>query len=273
MTKKATSVKLDDRHVEILETRSRQFGIKKSEYIRSLIDADHRSQINSTDDDLALKTTNVRNLYFNEITLAIIKALTREFDTTKNKKKQVSTIRGFAKKYDFKPNVVKSVLSQLVKNGIFVTPRSKNGSTNYLWTYLGVTAFPEYAPIDTKDEGLVSGCSCDALSGMLGEYVDVVDHLSTILNIDKSNADSLLRFFLRNYVGYFNWLREVIFPLTGVNDSLDNSYYRNQMIDYLLMLIPNHGFEWKDWKTDKMLNLKEIFHKILDHKKLESDLA
>lgn len=272
MTKKSTTIKLDDRHIEILETRSRQFGVKKSEYLRSLIDAEHRSQINQGVDDLSIETINARNLSFNEITLAIIKALTREFDTTINKNNRLSTIRGFAKKYDFKPNVVKSILNQLVKNGIFTT-KSNNGVASYQWTYLGIVAFPEYAPIDTKDEGLVSGCSCDALSGMLGEYVDVIDHLSTILNIDKSNANSLLRFFLRNYVGYFNWLREIIFPLTGVNDSLDHSYYRNQMIDYLLMLIPNNGFEWEDWKTGKTLNLKEIFHKMLDHKKSESSLA
>lgn len=272
MSKKGTSFKLDPRHIEILDTNAKQLEISKSEYLRNLIDAVQKTSLNSKTEDLAIETKNARVHFFNETTLTVANALTREFDLIKNKKKPLRSIPRFAAKYDLNLTLVKGVLNQLVKNNILVI-ESESQKTSYRWTYMGVAALPEYAPIDTDNKSLIRGSTLGALSGMLGDYDDVVDHLSTVLNIEKEKADLLVRFFLQNYVSYFSWLREVIYPITGVNEKLDHGYYRTQMIDFLLTLISNNDYIWNDWKSEQVLDLKEIFKKILDYKKLESELT
>lgn len=273
MTKKVTSFKLDDRHFEILDTKSKELGIGKSEFLRNLLDSNHKVQLYSSGGDLAKETKNARNLNYNEITITILEALRREYDTTINPKKPLSTIRRFATKYDFKPSMVQSTLEQFVRNEIMITQKSKQGKTQYLWTYMGITAFPEYAPIAVDDNSLIAGSSENALAGMLGSYVDLVDYLVQVLNIDKHTADSTVRFFLANYQWYFNWLREMIFPITGVNPELNFSYCRTQMIDYLSILITNYGYSWDDWKTEEILDLKMILQRILEFKKRENTLV
>lgn len=265
MSKRGTSFKLEPRHLEILETKARELGIGKSEYLRNLIDYDHKPILNSENKDLTIETKNARNSSFNEMSLTVIRALTREFDPTKNPQKPLNTIRGFAKKYDLKPVEVEGVLNQLVRTGILITKKTKSSRRGYQWTYLGIVALPEYAPVDEGDRNLISGSSIGAISGMLGEYEDIVNYLCKILNLEKNKADSLVRFFLFNYVGYLEWLREIIFPITGVNDELDHKYYRDQMVDYLLILIRNSP-KWKDWKTDEILDMKDIQRRILEYR-------
>lgn len=273
MTKKGTSFKLDERHFEIIDTKSKEFGIGKSEFLRNILDSYQKVQLYSSEEDESQETHNARNLNYNEIAIAILKALQREYDDTITTKKPISSIRGFAKKYDFKPSVVKSMLNQFVRTEIMTIEKNKQGKEQFLWTYKGVIVFPEFAPISTNEHSLISGSAVDALIGILGEYDDVVNYLSQTINIDETTADSALRFFLASYKWYFNWLRELVFPITGVNTELDFSYYRTQMIDYLLILISNYGNDWEDWKTGNKLDLKEIFQKILEFKKRESNLA
>lgn len=266
MSKRGTSFKLETRHVEILETKARELGIAKSEYLRNLIDLDHKIMLNSKTRDLLTETKNARISSFNEITISVIKALTREFDTIKNTKTPLNSMRGFAKKYDFKPAIVKGILNQLIRNGILTTNKLKSGKEGYQWTFLGITALSEYAPIDDDGEHFISGSVVGALEGMLGRFDDIVNYLVEILRIEEKKANSLMRFFLGNYVGYFNWLREIIFPVTGVNNELDHNYYRDQMVDYLLILILNSEKKWKDWKTVEILDLTDIKQRILEYK-------
>ncbi len=265
MAKRVHSVRLEDRQEEVLRTRTKILGVSQGEYIRSLIDADHRAAIRAPDGNLANRTINVRNSLLNEITLAVIEALTREFDDTKSKK-PVKTLRRFASKYELPFKTVKAVVEQLIRNEIFITEEKEPHKIKYAWTYLGVTAFPEYAPISTAEDTLVSGSACGALAGILGEYDDIIKFLTAVLQIEENKADLLMRFFLQNYVGYFTWLREVSFPVTGVCDPIVFEYYRNQMLDYLLALISNYDSEWKDWKTNETLKLKEIAVKLMEHK-------
>jgi hypothetical protein len=271
MSKRGTSFKLEQRHLEILETKARELGIGKSEYLRNLIDHDHKTILNSETRDLTIETKNARNLSLNEINLIVIKSLTREFDPTVNAQKPLNTIRGFAKKYDLKSIEVEGILNQLVRNGILTIKKNKSGKQGYQWTYLGIVALPEYAPVDDDDRNLISGSAIGAISGMLGEYEEIVDYLCDILNIEKNKADSIIRFFLFNYVGYLEWLREIIFPITGVNDQLDHKYYRDQMVDYLLILIRNSQ-KWKDWKTDEILDMKDIQRRILKYRIEKNDV-
>lgn len=272
MAKKSTSFKLDDRHLDVLDTKARELGVGKSEFLRNLLDSNQKVQLNSKG-VLSEEIKNTRNLNFNEITIAILTSLRREYDTTINKKKPLSSIRGFAAKHDFQSSVVKSTLEQLVRTELLIKQESKKGKLQYCWTYQGVTAFPEYAPISTDDNSLISGSAMGALSRMLGEYDDVVKHLSQILNVDYTVSNSTVRFFLFSYEWYLNWLREVIFPITDVNDNFDLTYYRAQMVDYLLILITNYGHEWEDWKSGKMLDLKMISQKILNYKRKETTLT
>jgi len=270
MSKRGTSFKLETRHLEILETKARELGIQKSEYLRNLIDSDHKTMLNSKSEDLTVETKNARTLSSNEIILTVIKALTREFDTRKNKKKPLDSIRGLAKKYDLKPVVVQGILDQLVRNRLLITKKSKTGKQCYQWTYMGIVALPEYVPLDDEGKNLVSGSIIGALGGMLGDYDDIVNYLYEILNVEEEKAGTITRFFLENYVGYFNWLREIVFPITGVNSQLDHKYYRSQMINYLLMIIINSGTKWKDWKSGKILDLKNILKRILEYKMKEN---
>ena len=273
MSKKGTSFKLDDRHFEILDTKSRELGVGKSEFLRNLIDSHHKVQLYASEGDLSKKTKNVRNLNYNEITISVLQALRREYDTTINKKKSLTTIKGFATKYDFEPSTVKSILKQLVRNKTMIIQKSEQGKEQFVWTYMGIVASAEYAPLSVDDNALISGSSIDTIIGMLGEYDEVVNYLSQVLSVDEFTANSTVRFFLSSYQWYFNWLREMAFPITGVNEELDLNYYRTQMIDYLLMLITNYGYSWDDWKTGKTLDLKVIFQKILEFKKREGNLA
>jgi hypothetical protein len=273
MTKKVTSFKLDDRHFEIIDTKSKEFGIGKSEFLRNILDSYQKVQLYSSEGDESQETHNARNLNYNELTVSILKALQREFDDTINTKKPISSIRGFSKKYDFKPTVVKSTLNQFVRNEIMTVEKTKQGKEQFLWTYKGIVVFPEFAPVSTNDDSLISGSAVNALEVILGEYDDVVNYLSQTLNIDEVMANSTIRFFLASYKWYFNWLRELVFPITGVNTDLDVSYYRTQMIDYLLMLSTNYGNSWEDWKTKRALDLKLISQKILEYKANEGNLT
>jgi DNA-binding HxlR family transcriptional regulator len=266
MAKKVHSVRLEDRHEDALQTRTRMLGLNEGEYIRALIDADQRTVLGGQDGDLVNKMINMRNLSLNEITLRVIEALTREFDTRRNKKRSVRTFRKFASKYDIPHKTVSEILKQLVRNEIFIVEEKQAGKISYQWTYLGVTSFPEYAPIITEEDSLISGSVCGALAGILGDYDDIIVFLSSSLKIEENKADLLMKFFLQNYVGYFTWLREVSFPITGVCDPIVFGYYRNQMLDYLLALISNYKSEWKDWETNEVLNLEEIALKIMEYK-------
>ncbi len=266
MAKVIRSFRLEERQDEVLRTRTKMLGVKQSEYIRSLIDADQRVPLRAQYEDMTQRTINARSLSLSEITIAVIEALRRENDTTRNKKRPAKSIQRFALKYDFQVKVVKDVLAQLVRNGILITEETDSGKTKYLWTYLGVAALPEYAPIGTAEDSLVSGSACGALAGLLGDYDEMGEFLASILEMDKVKADMLLRFFLQNYEGYFAWLRELIFPLTGVHPTTDQNFYRNQMLDYILTIISNYGDKWQDWKTNDVLNLREIALQITEYK-------
>ena len=138
--------------------------------------------------------------------------------------------------------VVKT-LERLEKDGIIYSEdvfRGKVKRKEYFWTLQGVLMLPELVPV----EGIrvIKGGLVGLIQEFLGKYEDVVNYISETIEIDSETSHKLIRqIFLKHTITFFSWIRECVFPITGINDPDNHEFFREKMLAFTfeLLLLPS----------------------------------
>lgn len=158
-----------------------------------------------------------------------MEAIKREYGEVKSGKKP-NNLDNLCEKTGFDKKIVYADLESLVKLNII----GKGDKDDYCWTNEGILTIPEYAFKVPTDCTFLTGDVATLMNKMFGDYWETVQFIKDALKISKKKANEAFKIVLGEHILFLKWLRDHAFDMTGIPELNDVTYYRKQMMNFLL---------------------------------------
>lgn len=273
MVKLVESIRLDEWQREILKMKAKALGVTPSEYIRSLIEKDNMGRFVKVEEGVTLSSWRSArsSVVVSESQVALLEAFKKEFEKVPGTEfKRVETLQELVRKYGLDSNRVIDDLNVLVKNGILIRG-SKEKGYEYMWTKQGILMLPEFASAASVENTLIHGDVTTIFTIMFGDYDEMVDYVTSSLEVSKEEGDAILHLVLGGYALFLSWLREFSFRITGIASSEETSYFRRQALNFLfsyMLTIRNQNETLFDQNTRAFLN--DLLARLSTHFSIEN---